>query len=65
MTELIRGGKGTISLHGCSAEKHHYYKKKLQDEHKLFPYTTLFRSALHTKRRERPLLAKDGTKTEK
>jgi hypothetical protein len=35
MTELIRGvgGKGIISLHGCSAEKLHsyyyyYYKKK-------------------------------------
>jgi hypothetical protein len=28
MAELIRG-KGTISLHGCSAEKPHYYKKTL------------------------------------
>jgi hypothetical protein len=27
MTELIwGGGKGTISLYGCSAEKPHYYK---------------------------------------
>jgi hypothetical protein len=28
MTELVRGGKGTISLHGCSAVKPYYYKRK-------------------------------------
>jgi hypothetical protein len=30
MTELIRGGKGTISLHGCSSERPHFYKKTIK-----------------------------------